>query len=284
MDYPCPTSPRRLTLSSAVGPLLYFTPSPAPRVASATLLPTSHPSPLGYRLLPPPTVAVRSPTRMPSDPPKHGADDRQAKFILVPAQLAPAGPPKPPMTSKQAKKAYAESTRAPRISREEQRRLDQAERDRIRREQEQDKERERASRLARARAARDKKRSKARDDARRHRAQGLPTAGVPEWQTTLGAFVRRTPAGTARTASALAGGETAALAPKTGAGPTPSRGDGPAALGASGRPFVVDDAGPPPPISTRNGDPLTDSDDDPLPNVYTLVASVPPASGQTRYS
>ncbi|KAK4039467.1 hypothetical protein C8A01DRAFT_16530 [Parachaetomium inaequale] len=91
---------------------------------------------------------------------------------------------KPPMTSKQAQKLYRESTRGPRLSRAEQRRLEREEQDRIRRELDKEKA------ANRARALREKKKDKERLAIEEKRRKGLPLVSARPSQDTIARFVR----------------------------------------------------------------------------------------------
>jgi hypothetical protein len=88
------------------------------------------------------------------------------------------------MTSKQAQKLYRESTRGPRLSKAEQRRLEREEQDRIRREL--DKE----MAANRARALREKKKDKERLAMEEKRKKGLPLVSARSSQDTIARFVR----------------------------------------------------------------------------------------------
>jgi hypothetical protein len=90
------------------------------------------------------------------------------------------------MTSKAAKKAYAQANRAPRVSRAEQRRREAAELEAQKKEY----ERERAA--TKAKAAREKKALKANADREERRKQGLPEPNrfVRASQPTISRFVR----------------------------------------------------------------------------------------------
>ncbi|KAG0651557.1 hypothetical protein D0Z07_1851 [Hyphodiscus hymeniophilus] len=112
---------------------------------------------------------------------------RQRTFDLVPTSLMVSNGPKPPMTSKQAKKAHQLATRGPTISKAEQRRQAAEELARQKKEY----ERERAS--AKAKAVREKK--AAREQAEREERKRL---GVPEpskfvraSQPTISRFVNK---------------------------------------------------------------------------------------------
>jgi hypothetical protein len=111
---------------------------------------------------------------------------RQRTFELVPTSLVKSGGPKPPMTSKAAKKAYQKANRGPRISRAEQRRLQQEELDR------QKKEWAREQAAAKAKAARMKKAEKENAEKEARKKMGLPEPSkyVRASQPTISRFVR----------------------------------------------------------------------------------------------
>jgi hypothetical protein len=112
--------------------------------------------------------------------------DRQRTFELIPTTLVRSNGPVRPMTSKAAKKAYAQANRAPRVSRAEQRRREAAELEAQKKEY----ERERAA--AKAKAAREKKALKANAHREERRKQGLPEPNrfVRASQPTISRFVR----------------------------------------------------------------------------------------------
>ncbi|RYP92163.1 hypothetical protein DL770_001744 [Monosporascus sp. CRB-9-2] len=93
-------------------------------------------------------------------------------------------PSRPPMTTKQAKKAYKEKTKGPKLSKAEQRRQELFEQDRIRREFEKEKNQ------ARARAARDRRREKEEKERAEKKKKGLPLVEVHPSQDTLSRFLR----------------------------------------------------------------------------------------------
>jgi hypothetical protein len=115
---------------------------------------------------------------------------RQNTFTLVPDALGLPGldagprPARPPMTSKQAQKLYRQSTRTPKLSKAEQRRLELAEQERIRKEFEKDKQ------AARARAARERKKNKEQLAREQRKKDGLPLVKVRPSQDTIARFVR----------------------------------------------------------------------------------------------
>ncbi|RYO85677.1 hypothetical protein DL764_009124 [Monosporascus ibericus] len=93
-------------------------------------------------------------------------------------------PSRPPMTTKQAKKAYKEKKKGPKLSKAEQRRQELFEQDRIRREFEKEKNQ------ARARAARDRRREKEEKERAEKKKKGLPLVEVHPSQNTLSRFLR----------------------------------------------------------------------------------------------
>lgn len=111
----------------------------------------------------------------------------QQTFSIIP-ELGPRArsnaPPPPPMTSKQVKKAYRERTKQPRISKAEQRRLELAEQERIRKELEKEKQ------ASRARAARERKKAKDEANKEARRKSGRPLVDVRPSQDTISRFVR----------------------------------------------------------------------------------------------
>ncbi|CAG9941526.1 unnamed protein product [Clonostachys rosea f. rosea IK726] len=88
-----------------------------------------------------------------------------------------------PMTSKQVKKAHKAATRQPKLSRAEQRRLELAEQERIR------KEFEKERTAARARAARERKKQKELADKEAKRKNRLPLVAPRPSQETLSRFM-----------------------------------------------------------------------------------------------
>lgn len=88
------------------------------------------------------------------------------------------------MTTKQAKKAYQQKNKGPKLSKTEQRRRDLFEQDRIRKEFEKEKNQ------ARARAARDKKKEKEEKVRAERKKKGLPLVDVHPSQDTIAWFVR----------------------------------------------------------------------------------------------
>ncbi|KAK3334169.1 hypothetical protein B0T19DRAFT_420238 [Cercophora scortea] len=120
---------------------------------------------------------------------------RQHTFTLVPNPLGMQGllnrpahelPPAilPAMTSKQAKKAYKEKNKVPRMSKAEQLRIEREEQARIKKEL----EKEKAAR--KARAARDKKKAKEQAEAEEKRRKRLPLVSVHPSQDTISRFFR----------------------------------------------------------------------------------------------
>lgn len=93
-----------------------------------------------------------------------------------------------PMTSKQVQKAFRERTKVPKLSRAEQRRLELAEQERIRKELEHERS------LARQRAARERKRLKEEQAKEEKRKKGLPLVPVRPSQDLIAKFVRKRPA------------------------------------------------------------------------------------------
>ncbi|KAI1201181.1 hypothetical protein F5X97DRAFT_290573 [Nemania serpens] len=94
---------------------------------------------------------------------------------------------RPPMTTKQVKKAYQKANKQPKISKAEQRRQELFEQDRIRKEFEKEKNQ------ARARAARDKKKEKEEQKRAEKKKKGLPLVDVRPSQDTIARFVRTRP-------------------------------------------------------------------------------------------
>lgn len=91
---------------------------------------------------------------------------------------------KPPMTTKQAKKAYRKANKGPKLSKAEQRRIELMEQDRIR------KEFEKERNQARARTARDRKKAKQDKEKEERKRKGLPLVDVHPSQDTIARFVR----------------------------------------------------------------------------------------------
>jgi hypothetical protein len=110
---------------------------------------------------------------------------RQQTFDLVPATLVRATTPKPPMTSKAAKKAYLKANRVPRLSRAEQRRLEAEEL------AQQKAEYEKERNAARAKAAREKKVQNKKEKKGARKKMGLPEPSkfVRPSQPTISRFV-----------------------------------------------------------------------------------------------
>ncbi|KAF4119819.1 hypothetical protein GMORB2_4485 [Geosmithia morbida] len=110
----------------------------------------------------------------------------QSTFTLIPQRpVIPGGVPTRPMTSKQIKKAYRESTKQPRMSRAEARKMELAEQERIR------KEYEKERMAARARAARDRKKAKEEAQREARRKSGKPLVDVRPSQDTISKFLFR---------------------------------------------------------------------------------------------
>ncbi|KAI0127547.1 hypothetical protein BJ170DRAFT_376852 [Xylariales sp. AK1849] len=117
----------------------------------------------------------------------------QKTFSLIPdlpsafnGADAPAGcASKPPMTTKQAKKAYRAANKGPKLSKAEQRRIELMEQDRIRREFEKERNQ------ARAQKARDKRKEKEEKEKADKKKKGLPLFEVHPSQDTLARFVRK---------------------------------------------------------------------------------------------
>ncbi|KAK3944377.1 hypothetical protein QBC46DRAFT_375111 [Diplogelasinospora grovesii] len=118
---------------------------------------------------------------------------RQNTFMLVPNPLGvqglvsrPAGAPpnKPPMTSRQAQKLYKQSTKQPRRSKAEQRRIEREEQERIRKELDKEKQ------ATKARMAREKKKAKEQQALDEKKRKGLPLVNVRPSQDTIARFVR----------------------------------------------------------------------------------------------
>ncbi|KAG5930419.1 hypothetical protein E4U53_002242 [Claviceps sorghi] len=117
----------------------------------------------------------------------------QRTFTLIPPVATTRGDPLDrrlptrhvrPMTSKQAQKAYKAATRAPPVSRAEQRRRDREEQERIRREFEKEKA------TAKARLAREKRKEKESAEREQKRRKGMPLVSVRPSQDTIARFVR----------------------------------------------------------------------------------------------
>lgn len=117
---------------------------------------------------------------------------KQKTFELIPTtiglqglgqhQSAPMS--KPPMTTKQAKKAYRKANKGPKLSKAEQRRIELMEQDRIR------KEFEKERNQARARTARERKKAKQNKEKEDKKRKGLPLVDVHPSQDTISRFVR----------------------------------------------------------------------------------------------
>ncbi|RWA10211.1 hypothetical protein EKO27_g4902 [Xylaria grammica] len=98
-----------------------------------------------------------------------------------------ARPSRPPMTTKQVKKAYQKANKGPKLSKAERRRQELFEQDRIRKEFEKEKNQ------ARARAAREKKKEKEERERAEKKKKGLPLVDVRASQDTIARFVRAKP-------------------------------------------------------------------------------------------
>ncbi|KAK6080773.1 hypothetical protein SCUP515_03374 [Seiridium cupressi] len=115
----------------------------------------------------------------------------QQTFSLIPelpSALNGDGEPRvsrPPMTTKQVKKAYKARNKGPKLSKAEQRRQDLMEQDRIRREFEKERNQ------VRARAARDKRKEKEEREKSEKKKKGLPLVEVHPSQDTLARFLRK---------------------------------------------------------------------------------------------
>ncbi|KAI0541861.1 hypothetical protein GGR58DRAFT_455359 [Xylaria digitata] len=96
-------------------------------------------------------------------------------------------PSRPPMTTKQVKKAYQKANKGPKLSKAEKRRQELFEQDRIRKEFEKEKNQ------ARARAARDRKKEKEERERAEKKKKGLPLVDVRASQDTIARFVRAKP-------------------------------------------------------------------------------------------
>ncbi|KAF5604755.1 uncharacterized protein FSUBG_6733 [Fusarium subglutinans] len=96
----------------------------------------------------------------------------------------PDKPPLRPMTSKQVRNAYKAANKGPKLTREESRRQERAEQERIR------KEFEREKAAAKAKVARDKKKEKELAEKEAKRKKGLPLVNVRPSQETISWFVR----------------------------------------------------------------------------------------------
>lgn len=94
---------------------------------------------------------------------------------------------RPPMTTKQAKKAYKAKNKEPKLSKAEQRRQDLMEQDRIRRELEKERNQ------ARTKTARDKRKEKEEKEKSDKKKKGLPLVEVHPSQDTLARFMRQPP-------------------------------------------------------------------------------------------
>lgn len=117
---------------------------------------------------------------------------KQKTFELIPTTVGlqglgqhPSAPmSKPPMTTKQAKKAYRKANKGPKLSKAEQRRIELMEQDRIR------KEFEKERNQARARTARERKKAKQDKEKEDRKRRGLPLVDVHPSQDTIARFIR----------------------------------------------------------------------------------------------
>ncbi|KAK4167783.1 hypothetical protein QBC43DRAFT_311433 [Cladorrhinum sp. PSN259] len=112
---------------------------------------------------------------------------RQATFSVVPEVLAPqtGAAPQRPMTSKQAQKLYREKTRQPKMTKQEMRRWELAEQERIRKELEKEKQ------LNRARFLREKKKEKEKEKMQTKKKSGQPVAPPRPSQPMITMFTRK---------------------------------------------------------------------------------------------
>ncbi|KAF4961745.1 hypothetical protein FGADI_108 [Fusarium gaditjirri] len=112
----------------------------------------------------------------------------QRTFTVIPKFPGRAdSPDKPslrPMTSKQVRNAYKAANKGPKLTREESRRQERAEQERIR------KEFEREKAAAKAKVAREKKKAKELAEKEAKRKKGLPSVNVRPSQETISWFVR----------------------------------------------------------------------------------------------
>ncbi|KAF5236361.1 hypothetical protein FANTH_11313 [Fusarium anthophilum] len=112
----------------------------------------------------------------------------QRTFTVIPKfpgrADSPDKPPLRPMTSKQVRSAYKAANKGPKLTREESRRQERAEQERIR------KEFEREKAAAKAKVARDKKKEKELAEKEAKRKKGLPLVNVRPSQETISWFVR----------------------------------------------------------------------------------------------
>lgn len=108
----------------------------------------------------------------------------QTTFTLIPERpVNPTAEPIRPMTSKQIKKAHKAADKQPRMSRAEQRKMELAEQERIR------KEFEKERMASRARAARDRKKAKEEAAKEERRKSGRPLVDVRPSQDTISRFL-----------------------------------------------------------------------------------------------
>ncbi|KAK4463868.1 hypothetical protein QBC42DRAFT_250050 [Cladorrhinum samala] len=112
---------------------------------------------------------------------------RQATFSVIPETLTPesAATSKRAMTSKQAQKLYRERHRQPKMTRQEMRRWELQEQERIRKELEKDKQ------LNRARFLREKKKQQEKEKLEQKKKTGQPIAPPRPSQPMITGFVRK---------------------------------------------------------------------------------------------
>lgn len=112
---------------------------------------------------------------------------RQATFSVIPETLAQelGAAPKRAMTSKQAQKLYRERNRQPKMTRQEMRRWELQEQERIRKELEKDKQ------LNRARFLREKKKQQEKEKLEQKKKTGKPIAPPRPSQPMITGFVRK---------------------------------------------------------------------------------------------
>ncbi|KAG9250721.1 uncharacterized protein F5Z01DRAFT_628851 [Emericellopsis atlantica] len=148
-------------------------------------------------------------TKSSDDGPDRFAMPVQNTFTLITERIAKnnaAAETSRPMTSKQLKKQHQKANQGPKLSRIEQRKLELAEQERIRKELEKDRQQ------ARARIARDKKKAKEEAQKEARRKKGRPLVDVRPSQDTISRFVRGNGNGKKRDGSGAAVGRIAAIA------------------------------------------------------------------------
>lgn len=134
----------------------------------------------------------------------------QKTFTLVPERAAaPSDAPIRPMTSKQVKKAHKVANKEPKLSRAEQRKLELAEQERIR------KELEKERTAARAHVARERKKAKEEAKKEEKRRRGKPLIEVRPSQDTISRFVRGNGTGKKRDGRGLEVGKMTVLEEET---------------------------------------------------------------------